>query len=132
MKTLSAKNIQIFVSGALTISGFRSLMALPFLYVGLRNVTHLYPIVSSVALAIFFTLALPLGIGLLLNQPRFFRWTQVYLLLEMAIRLFLSLFYDSGPPTYRHDPWTNALIPVVLLGLLIWSHSNRFKNEPVA
>ena len=97
-----------------------------------------YPAIFSMCMPLVFALGLPLGIGLLLNRPGVFRWAQVFLLLELAIDveiLLVRIIHHSSSQAHIPVYWLNSIdltIPLILFGLLVWSRSNRFTNEPVA
>ena len=137
MNKLSARNIQIFVAGALAVRGIRSLITVPYLFFMVKG-AGFYPAMVSICFSLVFALALPLGIGLLLNRPGVFRWAQVFLLLELVIGvgvLLVSIIHHSSSQAHTPVYWGNSLdlpIPLILFGLLVWSRSNRFTNELVA
>jgi hypothetical protein len=128
MNKLSTETIKAFIAGALVVCGFRSLIGLRYLSIG--NITF-----HDFIYELIYFLALPLGICLFLNMTGVLRWTWIYLLLVPAVavfRLFLSIHYHIT--SLNHPPifWSVCFdlpIPIVLFGLLSWSHSNRFKNE---
>jgi hypothetical protein len=129
MNKISAKSIQMFVAGALAIMGFHSLIWLPYYIV----------FSQSIALAggcIFSGLALLIGVAMLVGSERAIFWARIYFLLGIcgAIATFcLSVFPILPKPL--HLGWrsvSDLLTPAILFGLLVWSRSKHFRDEPVA
>jgi hypothetical protein len=129
MKKISAKSIQMFVAGALALMGFHSVIWLPYYIV----------FSQSVALAgssIFSGLALLIGLAMLFGSERAIFWARIYLLLGICgaiATICLSVLPILEKP--MHLSWrsvSDILTPVILFGLLAWSRSKHFRDEPVA
>ena len=129
MKKISARSIQMFVAGALALMGFHSLIWLPYYIV----------FSQSTALAggsIFSGLELLIGVAMLAGSERAIFWARIYLLLGICgaiATICLSIFPILQKPP--HLSWRSAsdiLTPAILFGLLAWSRSKHFRDEPVA
>jgi len=123
---LSARDIQVFVAGALALPGFHSLLWAPY-YV----IYSQYLLVATGML--FAAVAFLIGLALLFNYAHAVFWAQIYLLLEVIGSLvMLGSYAFAFFPKWPHLSWwqmvSNLLAPVILLGLLLWSRSLRL-NE---
>jgi len=129
MSKLSARDIQLFVGGALALTGFRALIWLPYYFtVSLDSVRIIASIVTG--------LALPIGVSMLMSRGRGILLAQIYLWLVMisgcvAVPIFWHMFPEkAGRMALASAP--DILVAIVLLGLIFWSRSQRFSHEPDA
>jgi hypothetical protein len=126
MSKLSSRDIQMCVAGAFALMGFYAFYWLPYYIFTARDIVL---ILSHVITA----LALPLGIGIVLGSAQAIVLTRIYLWLEIicgciAIPVFcfvfpkkaMHLILQSGP---------DLAICIILLSLIIWSGSRRFRHE---
>jgi hypothetical protein len=129
MSKLSSRDIQMFVAGAFAVAGFLDFYWLPYYIFAKPNTYESFS--HGVA-----ALALPLGIGIFLDSARAMLLTQIYLWLEVIAACVAILLVRFMPtPSPLHLSWRNGsdmIIKMVLLGLIIWSRSNRFRHEPDA
>ena len=129
MKNISARNIQLFVAGALALTGFRALIWLPYYMTVSRDSVLIVG-------AIITGLALPIGIGIFKGRTASILLAQIYLSLVLiagciAIPVVWHFFPEKvGRMTFSGVP--ELLIIVVLLALIFWSNSPRFRHEPDA
>jgi hypothetical protein len=129
MKNISAKSIQMFVAGALALMGFHALIWIPYYLIYSKDIVF-------VGGAIFSGLALLIGLAMLAGSERAMFWARIYLLLGIVgavVRICLSVFPISSPQP--HLGWrsvSDLLTPAILFGLLVWSRSKHFRDEPVA
>jgi Na+-driven multidrug efflux pump len=128
MNKISAKSVQTFVAGALSLSGFHYLFWTPY-----------YVVVSqSIALAVGFMLSglmLWIGIAMLTGSERAIFWARVYLLLSIVSEvLFVCFSVFQLLPKPLHLSWwrttSDLLTSIILLWLLVWSRSERFHQTP--
>jgi hypothetical protein len=126
---ISARDIKLFVAGALALTGFRALILIPYDLIVARD---------SVLIggAVIAGLALPIGVGILLGRWSAFFWAQVYLWLKfiggcVAIPIYWYFSHAKiGRLALRSVP--EILVAAVLLGLIFWTTSERFRYEPDA
>jgi uncharacterized membrane protein len=128
MNKISAKSIQTFVAGALSLSGFHYLFWTPY-----------YVVVSqSIALAVGSMLSglmLWIGIAMLTGSERAIFWARVYLLFSIVSEvLFVCFSVFQLLPKPLHLSWwrttSDLLTSIILLWLLVWSRSERFHQTP--
>jgi hypothetical protein len=127
MRRLTARDIQVFVAGALALDGLHALIRLPY-YLTLGGD------VGRLIASVVGGLALPLGIGILMESALALRLTQIYLwvgatagciaLLSGAAVLRLAILRIPFVQSYTVD----FLIVAILLVLLVWSKSRRFRD----
>jgi hypothetical protein len=129
MSKLSKRDIQLFVAGAFALIGFRALIGLPYYFtvstpmIGVR-------IVSSLLTA----LALPVGIAMLMGRASAILLAQIYLWVIVASGcVVIPVFYYFVPGQFGGILWRSVpelLVALVLLALIFWSRSGRFRHEP--
>jgi hypothetical protein len=116
----------MFVAGVFALMGFYGAYWLPY-YIFTRDTLQ---ILSHLLIA----LALPLGIGVLLGSARALLFTQIYLWAEIILGFIaipvICFIYPSEAVYMIWRSGPSILICLMLLGLLIWSRSKRFNNEP--
>jgi len=129
MNKISSRDIRLFVAGALALTGFRALILIPYDLIASRDSV-------LIAGAILAGLALPIGIGIFLGRWPAFFWAQGYLWLKLiggciAIPVFWHFSHAKlGGLTLRGVP--EILVAAILLGLIFWTTSERFRYEPDA
>jgi hypothetical protein len=133
MNTISAKNIRVFVAGALAYMGFQALLNILF-YARLVSITGYFSL-NTVFDLTFTTLGLWIGIHLLRENKRAMVWARVYLWLAMIYAAMMIYFTIFPPPPAElpGNPWPNTmhlLTAIILFGLLGWSHAKQ-QLEPV-
>jgi hypothetical protein len=128
MNKISAKSIQMFVAGALSLMGFHSLIWLPYYIV----------FSQSIALAggsIFSGLALLMGVAMLIGSERAIFWARIYLLLDIVSAIAMTCLSALSMPGAPHLSWwrsvSDLLTPAILIWLLVLSRSKHFQDEPV-
>jgi len=130
MNKISPKSIQLFVAGALALTGFRDLFWLPFYFVYSKDTVL---IVSSILTGI----ALVLGISILRGFERAVHWAIVYLALSVGLALAIMFFSLSHtppprPPNFAWKTVGSIITPLTLLVLLLWSRSKYFQDDHAA
>jgi hypothetical protein len=129
MKKLSARDIELFVAGAISVVGFRALF---WLFYDLFTARDFGMVFSHLTLG----LALPLGIGIFIGRTRAILWARIFIWL-WVIGGFTSipLYCYLVPSQAVHTMWKEGpdmLVSIILLGLIIWSRSQRLRQEPAA
>jgi hypothetical protein len=124
---ISARDIQLFVGGALALTGFRALIWLPYYFaVSMDSVRIIGSIITS--------LALPIGIAILMGHSRAILLAQIYLwLIVISECIVIPTFYFVVPARIGRILWATTpdmLVSIVLLGVIFWSRSRRFRHEP--
>ena len=131
MNKLSARDLQVFVAGALALWGFRALIWLPY--------DFLAPIQSFVwftriASAVVVGLALPLGVAIFVGNKRAILLTKIYLWLVLIVGVIDMLILvgqwgilGSKALTFIERLAPDMLVCIVLLWLLC---SRRFRQTP--
>jgi hypothetical protein len=132
---ISARDIRVLVAGALALDGFAALIAIPYYSTLSTDSGHIGRAIVS---GLFVGLALPIGIGIFLRRWSAMLWAQIYLWLKfisgcMVIPYFLyfshakigfvSLILRSAP---------EVLVAAILLALMFWATSEKFRYEPDA
>ncbi len=129
MKNISARDIRLLVAGALALTGFRALIWIPYYFtVSLDSV--------RIGGAIITGLALPIGIGILLGRASAILLAQIYLWLVLITGcVAMPVVWHYFPEKVGRMALSGApelLVASVLLGLIYWSGSQRFRHEPDA
>jgi hypothetical protein len=126
MGRISTRDIQVFVGGALAISGFDDLVWLPSIFFSPFPLVDKIPFLIT---SIIGFLQLPLGLGILLEKPWAIRRSKIYL------RIFLILGVGSvvlALVTPVHD--VTSLVPeTIRSAALLWLLCLRKpQDEPTA
>jgi hypothetical protein len=133
MSKISSRDIRLFLAGALALMGFEALVLIPYYFSLSMDAAH---IGRAVIVGLFAGLALPIGIGIFLGRWSALFWAQIYLWLKfisgcIAIPFFWYFSHEKpGSLALRSVP--GLLVAAVLLGLIFWTTSERFRNEPDA
>jgi hypothetical protein len=130
---ISARDIRVFVAGALALIGFRALVSIPHSVTLSIDSAHMGRAVIG---DLIVGLALPIGIGVFLGRWSALFWAQIYLWLKFIGACIAIPFFWY----FSHEKvWSLALrivpeilVAAVLLGLVFWSTSERFRYEPDA
>jgi hypothetical protein len=128
---ISARDIQVFVAGALALLGIRALLYLPYYFAALE---HNAAWVGRLIFSLSAGLDLPLGLVIFFGKRWALLLTQIWLWLSLAYSIFITflIFSVSGLPKALSYIWTvspDSVIFIVLL-LLIWlSQSKKFRHE---
>jgi hypothetical protein len=127
MNKISAKSIQMFVAGALGLSGLQTLVWTPYYIIYSKD--SVFIIVSVISV-----FALLIGMAILLGNVRAVLWAQIYLWVELvskAVLFTISASHVLSPRGPQFNWWsiTDLLAPLILLMLLTWSRSKRLQNE---
>lgn len=129
MNKISSRDIRVLVAGALALTGFRALIWLPYYFT-------LPMSVPAIGGAVLTGLALPIGIGIFLKRPMAIAWAQIYLwFVVISGGIALPFFWEFLPQKvgrFVMDVAPEMLVSAVLLGLIFWSNSEKFKHEPEA
>jgi hypothetical protein len=131
MNKISSRDIRVFVAGALAFYGFQALIVIPYYFTLSMNASHLG---RAVITGLIVGLALPIGIGIFLGRWSAVFWAQIYLWLKFifacaTIPVFCFYFHAKvGSLALRVMP--DILLAAILLGLIFWTTSERFRYEP--
>jgi hypothetical protein len=126
---ISARDIQLFVAGAFSLTGFYALCWLLMYSFSAPDGARIFQHIIGVLL-------LALGIGIFIGSARAVLIALVVLWIAViggftAIPLYCYLV----PSKAMHTIWIEApemSANVILLGLMIWSRSRRFRHKPDA
>jgi hypothetical protein len=126
MRTVTAREIQVFVAGTLASSGFHAVIGLVY------NIGHGWNARGAFAWTMV-GLLLPLAVGILLRNHRALLLTQIYLWIVAIggiIGPIISGLLQLGAFRIRFLGAYAAGIGLdcVLLALLLWSKSGRFAD----
>jgi len=126
MRKITARDIQVFVAGALSSTGFHALIRVAYSATLAGNIrdTFAWAMVG---------LLLPCGIGIFLGSTLALRLTQIYLCIMVVfgvVALIAGGIFRLRP---FHVPLTWAYVvgialDAILLALLLWSRSRRFTD----
>jgi hypothetical protein len=131
MKNISARNIQMFVAGALAFMGFRELFWLPYYFIVSKD-AHL------VIGCILSGLSLLIGISIFVGNPRAILWAKIYLGLNILVFPFIFFLFSvlhistSKMQNFGLKSILGFATVFVLYLLLVWSTSKRFSDDPDA
>ena len=136
MTKLSAHGIQMFVAGALAIRGLGSLLSVFYDLIRFKSAVIL-PVLGA---SVVSSAALLIGIAMLLGGKHAILWAYVYLwfgLLSsagMATIYLLIRLHVLRPLLSGSVSWTlsGMVTSAILLWLLAWSRSRRFRVERLA
>lgn len=135
MKKLSARDVQIFVAGALALTGFQALIKVARYFVDYVGQLESLPRGTVIGLVIE-GLALPLGINILVGSTEALRWTRIFLRFWVFAGLLSLLVYCASTPSksqqYIENLLPEILVYFILLGLISWSGTQGFRDEPPA
>jgi uncharacterized membrane-anchored protein len=128
MKT-SARDIQLFVAGTLALTGFYALCWLLEYSIYVQDGVLIFQHVIGV-------LMLALGIGIFIGSARAVLITLIILWIDViggftGIPIYCYLFPSKAMHTISREA-PEMLANVILLGLMIWSRSRRFRHDPDA
>jgi hypothetical protein len=126
MNKISARDIQLFVGGALALTGFRALIWLPY-YVAVSMDS------VRIAASIISGLALLMGIGILMSRAWAIWLAQIYLWLVVisgciAIPILWHFFPEKGGCMALGSA-PDMVVSIMLLILIYWSRSRRFQTS---
>ena len=134
MSKISAYGIQMFVAGALAVSGFQSLCEIPN---DISSDATGGFLIFFLSVSIVWSFALLIGIAMFIGRAQAIRWASIYLWCDLVVGIvgdFGGHVLDAlGAKTYMHISWwrgiSDMVAPVALLWLLAWSRSKRFQSE---
>ena len=122
---ISARDIRLFIAGALSLTGFYALCwLLRYSFSATDGVLIFEHIIGSLLLA--------LGIGIFIGSARAVLITEIFLWLNViggftGIPIYCYLFPARAMRTiWREAP--EMFVNVILLGLMVWSRSRRFRQ----
>jgi hypothetical protein len=128
MKT-SARDIQLFVAGAFSLTGLYALCWLLEYSIYVRDGAVIFQHLIGV-------LMLALGIGIFIGSARAVLLALIFLWIDVIGGFTgIPIYCYLVPSKAMHTIWREApemLANVLLLGLMIWSRSRRFRHEPDA
>jgi hypothetical protein len=133
MNKISAREIQVFVAGAFALIGFNLLRCLPS---SLSDPIHNFWWFARLAAYVIAGLALPIGIAIFFRKAHAILWTQIYLWSWLVlgsismIGVVVKLGYKAMSMVETAAP--GMIVCIVLLWLISWSRSRRFRHEPDA
>ena len=123
---LTANGIRMFVAGALCMDG---LYALAWLLSHASSIHDVEPILSRMLGCLCFAL----GLGIFLGSLRVLRLTEIVLWVIVVGGLAgMTLYCCLNPSKAIHMIWRQGpgILPsIVLLSLMVWSRSPRFRQE---
>jgi len=123
MSKITARDVQVFVAGALTSVGFHALIRVGY------NVMIAWNARDATAWAMV-GLLFPFGIGVLLGSALALRLAQIYLWIQVCAGFAVIAGGAFNLETFRVPfPGAYALgvvLDTILLALLLWSKSRRF------
>jgi hypothetical protein len=126
MSKLSSRDILMCVGGAFALTGFHAFYWLPYDILAARDIVQ---ILSHIINA----LALPLGIGIVVGSARAIVLARIYLWLEVVCCCTVVPFFCFVvPKRAMHlilQTGPDLAISIILLSLIIWSGSRRFRHE---
>jgi hypothetical protein len=128
MNKIPAREVQVFVAGALALWGFRALIWLPtYLFTATHDTWWISRIIGTLTTG----LTLPLGVTILLGKTRAIRWAQIFLwwsLVLISISAMCLQVAHLGPKglNYIKIAAPDLLVCIVLLWLLC---SQRFQDQ---
>ena len=129
MSKLTSRDIQMCVAGAFALTGFYALYWLPYHIV----TTHDALRISSYVVA---ALALPLGISIVLGSSRALLLARIYLWLEVIGGFIFTplycILFPARATNFLLRMGPDLTVSLILLVLIIWSRSKRFKQDPAA
>ena len=125
---LSAKNIQLFVAGAIAISGFRGLVTLPSQGWDSKGIQLAVTVIMSF-------IGLLIGVAMLVGKAQAIRWARIYLGVSVTLTFVMLDFalvygFSRGMPQFEWKYVSAFAVPLVPWLLLLWSGSKRFRIEP--
>jgi hypothetical protein len=128
MKT-TARDIHLFVAGTLSLTGFYALCWLVEYSIYVRDGVLIFQHILEV-------LMLALGIGIFIGSTRAVLITLIVLWINViggftGIPIYCYLFPAKAMHTVSREA-PEMLANDILLGLMIWSRSRRFRHEPSA
>jgi hypothetical protein len=132
MNKISSRDIRLFIAGALAFAGFRALIEIPY-FLTLLSAPRDSILIGG---AVITGLALPIGVGIFLGRWSAFFWAQIYLWVKffagcIAIPVYWYFFHEKvSHLALRAVP--EMLVAAVLLGLIFWTTSEKFRYEPDA
>jgi hypothetical protein len=130
MHKITSRDIRKFVAGALALAGFRALISIPYFLTISGGSSR---IGGALLVGLFASLDLLIGIGMFLGRWSALFWAQVYLCLIVISGctvipvLWCFSTAKAGRLALRSAP--EILMAAVLLGLIFWSSSEKFRYE---
>ena len=129
---ISARDIQVFVAGALALLGIRALLYFPYYF---ATPVHNAAWVGRLIFSLSAGLDLPLGLAIFFGKRWAVLLAQIWLSLSLAYSIFITflILFHSGSSKALNYIWTvspDSLIFIVLLSLIWLSQSKKFRHEP--
>ena len=128
MKT-SARDIQLFVAGAFSLTGLYALFWLLEYAIYVPDGAVIFQHLIGV-------LALALGIGIFIGSARAILLTLIFLWVNVVVGFTgIPIYCYLIPSKAMQTIWREApelLANVLLLSLMIWSRSRKFRHDPIA
>jgi len=124
---LTTQSIELFVAGALGLSGFRALLSIPYYLLFSQDLI----LISS---SLISGIALLIGIAILFGNPDGVYWARIYLWVNLVCLTVLILvnathLLPSNATRIRWSSVQSLFTPLILLALLAWSRSKRFQSQ---
>ena len=131
---ISARDIQVFVAGALALLGIRALLYLPYY---LAAPVHSFAWVGHLFGSCSAGLDLPIGLAILFGRRWGILLAQIYLWLSLVLGIINGFYFgmvlgSSKALSYISTISPDLIIQVALLWLIWLSQSKKFRHEPDA
>lgn len=124
MCKLSARDIQVFVAGALAYLGFDALIQMPFAFLNSEGNLAFADIAGG-------SIGIVLAVGIIAGSMRALRWLQIYLWISLLVDVVTICVLVSGISNVWHiglHTVTSGFLTVsALLCLITWSRSKQFR-----
>jgi hypothetical protein len=132
MNKISARDIRVFVAGALALDGFDSLIRAPFIL--FSSHTNFATSIILISTHLILSLTLVLAIGLLNGNTRALMWTKAVLSIVIVYEC-VYVVVNFVSPSSNASTQPLSIVPglfawIALLGLLYWSDSKSLKDKP--
>ena len=131
---ISARDIQVFVAGALALLGIRALLYLPYYFAApVHNVAWVGHLIGSCTAG----LDLPLGLAMFFGKRLAILLTQIWLWLSVVLSIVCGVYFamilgSSKALSYISTISPDLIIQIALLWLIWLSRSKTFRHEPDA
>jgi len=128
---ISARDIQVFVAGALALLGIRALFYLPYYFAA---PVHNTALIGRLIFSLSAGLDLPLGLAMFFGKRWAILLAQIWLCLSLAYSIFITflILFHSGLSKALSYIWAvspDSVICILLLLLIQLSRSKKFQVD---